>query len=105
MATVILVISNNKDTGAQILLSHLLLVIKFNTVAIAEKVTTNQIAESANEFQSVNTIPALLNTIEASNARMMIWKKVDIRITGGYFPGNFPPIAKSPQGIPAAKAS
>ena len=55
MATVILVISNNKDTGAQILLSHLLLVIKFNTVAIAEKVTTNQIAESANEFQSINT--------------------------------------------------
>ena len=71
MATAILVISNNKDTGAQILFSHLLLVIKFNTEASAEKVTTNQIAESATEFQSVNMIPDLLNTTEASNARMM----------------------------------
>lgn len=85
--------SSNKDTGAQILLSHTLFVIKFSIVAITEKETTNQIAVFVKESQSGYIIPDSLNTIEAINVRIIDCKKEAIRIAGGYLPGNFPPIA------------
>lgn len=77
----------------------------FKIVAIAEKATTNQIALLVNEDQSESKKPDLLSAIKAMKPRIMIWIKHANRIAGGYFPGNFPPIAYSPHGTPKANAA
>ena len=62
---------SNKDTGAHILFSQTLLVIKFSMVATTEKQTINQIAVFEKEYQPGIIRPDLLNTIEAMNIRII----------------------------------
>jgi len=59
------------------------------------------ILENSLSCGSIN--PARDNTITAITPNIMMFMIATILILGGYFPGYFPPIEASPQGIPAAK--
>lgn len=72
MAMIILVINIINVTGAQILRSHTLLVIRFNMVPNTKYPTINQIAISENEDQRGQSNPALLRTMIPINANIAI---------------------------------
>ena len=77
----------------------------FIIVPVNEKNATPQIAFSENDRIWGNTISALDRTIAVKNDNTSMLIIATSFILGGYFPGNFPPIDASPQGIPAARQS
>ena len=97
-----LVINCIPATGAQIL-SILLGVIVFITVPIAKNATTTHIAGFENDIIGVKSRLALDKPIIEINNNIRIFITATTLITGGYLPGNFPPIDAAPHGKPAAR--
>ena len=98
-------ISNTIVTGAHNILSFLLVVIVFNIALTTQNTTTPQIADVEKSMYSPNTKPARIKTTNAIKTSSTICTNEAKRILGGKRPGNFPPIAISPQGAPKASAN